>query len=102
MNLTLTEVLIHVTAELEIDAADILVFHTPSPILELSAELGFRDKTTMKSRIPMQESYAGAYFGARARPNSRFEGGADHLFPNLSWMKKICCYFGVPLIVKGR
>ncbi len=104
MNLTLTEVLIHVTAELEIDAADILVFHTPSPILELSAELGFRNKTIMKSRIPMQESYAGRIILERELvqiPDLRED--PDHLFPK-SFLdeEEFVCYFGVPLIVKGQ
>ncbi len=104
MNLTLTEVLIHVTAELEIDAADILVFHTPSPILELSAELGFRSKTIMKSRIPMQESHAGRVILERQLvqiPDLREE--SEHLFPK-SFLdeEEFVSYLGVPLIVKGQ
>lgn len=104
MNLTLTEVLIHVTTELEIDAADILLFHTPSPLFELSAERGFRTKYLLKTQIPIEVSYAGRVILDRKLvhiPNLRDE--PDNLFPKeFLDEERFVCYFGVPLIVKGQ
>ena len=104
LKLSLSEVLFHVTTELEIDAADILVLNPHFPILELSAERGFRTKTIMNTQIPINDSYAGHVILERQLvhiPNLSDE--PDNLFPK-SFLagEEYVCYFGVPLIVKGQ
>ena len=104
VNLTLSEVLIHVTTELEIDAADIIVFRGPSPILELTAARGFRNESILKTRIPLEDSYAGRVILERKLvyiPNLKAE--PENLFPKpFLAEEEFVCYFGVPLIVKGQ
>ena len=103
LKLSLSEILRHVTIELDVDAADILILNTNTQMLEFGAERGFRDKAIRKTCVRLGESYAGRValdrqliqiYNLRAEPENLFLNSilkGDNFF----------CYFAVPLIVKG-
>jgi len=104
MNLSLSEVLVHVTTELEIDAADILVLHPHSSTLKLSAARGFSNQSILNNQIPMDDSYAGRVILERQivhLPNLMDE--PESFFPRAFLAEEeFVSYIGVPLIVKGQ
>jgi PAS domain S-box-containing protein len=104
INLCLSEILTHVTIELGIDAADILVLNSISQILEFGAERGFRTKTIGKSQVRMGDSYAGRAAMERQLvqiPNLQDEPDNPFLTTHLKG-EDFVCYYGVPLMVKGQ
>jgi PAS domain S-box-containing protein/putative nucleotidyltransferase with HDIG domain len=104
LKLSLSEILNHVTIELGIDAADILILNSGLQILEFSAERGFRTKAIRKRQVRLGEGYAGR--AAREHklvqvPNIQDE--PDSLFlTTLLAGEDFVCYYGVPLIIKGQ
>jgi len=104
LGLGLSEILTHVTMELGIDAADILILNSTSQMLEYGAERGFRGKAVRKRQVRLGESYAGRVALDRCLvqiPNLRDE--PENLFPaTLFTDEDFFCYFGVPLIIKGE
>jgi PAS domain S-box-containing protein len=104
LNLVLSEILTHVTIELGVDAADILMLNPNSKILEYSAEHGFRTNTIKKAQVRLGESYAGRAAMERQLvqiPNLRDE--PHNLFlTTLLKDEDFVCYYGVPLIFKGK
>ncbi len=104
LKLSLSEILTHVTIELGIDAADILILNSNSQMLEFGAERGFRTKAVRKTQVHLGESYAGRAALERQLvqiPNLRDE--TDNLFSTtLLTGEGFVCYYGVPLIVKGQ
>ena len=59
LNLSLSEILVHLTKELCVDAADILIFNPNSQRLEFGAEWGFHTQAARKADLRLGESYAG-------------------------------------------
>lgn len=104
LNLSLSEILIHVTKELGVDAADIWIFNSSSQMLEFGAEYGFRTKVVGKAQIRLGDSYAGRAALERQLvqiPNLKDE--TDNLFPTTHLKEEdFVCYYGVPLITKGQ
>ncbi len=104
LKLSLSEILVHVTKELGIDAADILIFNSNSQMLEFGAEYGFRTKVVGKAQIRLGESYAGRAALERQLiqiPNLKDE--TENLFQtNTLKEEDFVCYYGVPLITKGQ
>jgi PAS domain S-box-containing protein/putative nucleotidyltransferase with HDIG domain len=104
LKLSLSEILIHVTKELDVDAADILIFNSNSQMLEFGAECGFRTKVVKKAQVRLGESYAGRAALERQLvqiPNLSNE--ADNLFlKTILKEEDFSCYYGVPLITKGQ
>lgn len=104
LELSLKEILMHVTAELGIDAADILILNNSLQILEYCADQGFRHPVILNNKVHLGESYAGRAAQERhivAIPNLSDE--SDHIFLNaLMASENFVCYYGVPLIVKGQ
>ena len=105
IKLCLSEILTHVTKELGIDAADILIINSGLQILEFGAERGFRNQAVIrKTRVRLGESYAGRVALERQLvhvPNLRDE--PDPLFLTTHFTGEgFVCYFGVPLIAKGQ
>jgi PAS domain S-box-containing protein len=102
--LTLSEILVHVTTELGLDAADIWVLDSTSKMLRFYAEHGFRTKAARKEQIPLDESYAGRAALERHLvhiSNLRDEPEGDPLAAR--WKgEEFVCYYGVPLIFKGQ
>ena len=104
LKLGLSEILIHVTKELGIDAADILIINPDSKMLEFGAERGFRTQAIRKARVRLGESFAGRVALERQLVQiSNIRDEPDNLF--LSTLLKVedfVCYYGVPLIIKGQ
>jgi PAS domain S-box-containing protein len=104
INLCLTEILTHVTIELGIDAADILILNPISQMLEFGDQRGFRTKAIAKSQVRMGDSYAGRAAIDRRLvqiPNLSVEPGNPFLVTHLKG-ESFVCYYGVPLMIKGQ
>lgn len=104
LKLSLSEILMHVTAELEIDAADILILNPISQVLEYGAERGFRNKAIRNAQIRLGESYAGrAALGRKMIQIPNLKDEPDTLFrESFLTGDDFICYYGVPLITKGQ
>ena len=104
LNLSLSEILNHVTKELGVDAADILILDPNSLMLDFGAELGFRTKTIRKAQVRLGESYAGRAALEHQLiqiPNLKDETDKAFLATHLAG-EDFVCYYGVPLIAKGQ
>ena len=60
LNFTLNRVLEEVTAQLRVDAADILQYNERENVLQYAASLGFRSNALRYTRLQLGEGYAGA------------------------------------------
>ena len=104
LKLSLAEILSHVAIELGVDAADILILNSKSQILEFAAMHGFRSEDTGTAPLRPDESLAGRVIQKRQLiqiPNLKED--PDELFLQaLLKGQDFVCYFGVPLISKGR
>ena len=104
LKLSLSEILTHVTMELGVDAADILILNQNSQMLEYGGEHGFRTKTVRTEQVRLDESYAGRVALERQLvqiPNLRDETGKLFL-TTLMEDEDFVCYYGIPLINKGQ
>lgn len=104
LNVSLSEILGHVTKELGIDAADILIFNSDAQILEYGAERGFRTNAVRKAQVRLGESFAGRAAQERQLvqiPNLRDEPD-NLLLTTLLSGEDFVCYYGIPLITKGQ
>jgi putative nucleotidyltransferase with HDIG domain len=102
--LTLSEVLLHVTKELRVDAADILLLDTIMNVLEFAADRGFRSAAVKKTQFLLGDSYAGRAALERRLihiPDLRIEKDT-RLLSEITTADDFVCYFGVPLINKGH
>jgi PAS domain S-box-containing protein/putative nucleotidyltransferase with HDIG domain len=100
IKLSLSEILAHVTAELEMDAAAVLLFNPHTQMLEYAAWRGFHTKAMRKAQMRLGESYAGRVALERQLiqiPNLKYEP-----VPTLLSGEGFVCYFGLPLIAKGQ
>jgi len=104
LNLSLTEILTHVTKELGIDAADILILNPGLQMLEFGAGDGFRTNAIRKRQVRLGESHAGRAALERQLvqiPNLKEE--PDNSFINTFLTgADFVCYYGMPLIAKGQ
>jgi PAS domain S-box-containing protein/putative nucleotidyltransferase with HDIG domain len=104
LTLSLTTLLTHVIVQLDVDAADILMFNPVSQVLEYVAGRGFHTKNIEQTRQPLGAGYAG---------EAALERRIVHI-PDLgkehdSYLRKIllagegfASYHCVPLIAKGK
>lgn len=104
LKLSLAEILTHVTVELGVDAADILILNSNSQILEFGVERGFHTKNVKKAQVRLGESYAG-----RAALERQLVQIPDlTVVQNNAFLRtfltgeNFVCYYGVPLIAKGQ
>jgi len=104
LELSLSEILAHVAKELNIDAADILIFNSNSQILEFGAGYGFRTKAVRKAQVRLSKSYAGrAVLQRQLVKIQNLKDKSDNLFlTDFLLGEDFVCYFGVPLITKGQ
>jgi PAS domain S-box-containing protein/putative nucleotidyltransferase with HDIG domain len=104
LKLTLSEILTHVTAELKVDAADILILDTSSQTLEFGAEHGFRTNIIRTAQVRLGEGYAGRVAMERklVQVKARDEDAGNLFLNNILQDEDFSCYFGVPLITKGQ
>ena len=104
LNLSLTTLLTHVIVQLEVDAADVLMFNSTSRTLEYVAGRGFHGKAIKHAHQPLGKGYAGRAAQERsivhipdlAKERDRFLRGS------LLAGEKFVSYYGVPLIAKGE
>ncbi len=102
--LSLSEILAHVTTELGMDAADILILNSNSQKLEFCAEHGFRTNPVKKVQIRLGESYAGrAALERHLVQVSNLAVEPNNAMFTTHWKsEEFVCYYGVPLISKGQ
>jgi putative nucleotidyltransferase with HDIG domain len=104
LNLSLTTLLTHVIIQLNVDAADVLLFNPTSLSLEYIAGRGFNTKAIEQACQPLGEGYAGRVAQERtvvhipdlAREHDGF------LRRILLAGENFVSYHGVPLIAKGQ
>lgn len=103
LRLSLSKILDHVTTELGIDAADILVLNSSSQILEFGAGRGFRTKAAEKAEVRLGESRAGrAALDHIVEISSLKDQPGNLLLTQRLAGEDFVRYFGVPLIAKGQ
>jgi PAS domain S-box-containing protein/putative nucleotidyltransferase with HDIG domain len=104
LNLSLAEILTHVTKELGIDAADILLLNSNSQILEYAAGRGFRTDAVKKSQVHLGEGGAGRAALERHLVKIQDLGNEPDnvLLTTRLRGEGFVSYFCVPLIFKGK
>jgi len=104
LNLSLTTLLTHVIVQLDVDAADVLMFNPLSQNLEYVAGRGFHTKNIEKTRQPLGTGYAGTAALERCIvdiPDLSKEKDS-YLRNVLLAGENFTSYHGVPLIAKGK
>jgi PAS domain S-box-containing protein len=104
LRVTLTVVLDHVTSQLRVDAATVLLLTPHTRMLEYAAGRGFRSGTVARTRVRLGESLAG-----RAALEYSIQRIANPLgalpvsvHGHLVDDEHFCTYYAVPLIAKGE
>lgn len=100
---TLGVLLNHVIVQLNVDAADILLFDSNSLILETIAERGFRGKSIRRTQPRLDKGYAGqAILDGRMVKIENIRGQQDDEFLTiLAAREAFVSYYAVPLMAKG-
>jgi putative nucleotidyltransferase with HDIG domain len=103
LRLALSVILSQVTAQLVVDAADILLLNSEN-ILEFATGIGFRTEALQKTRLPMGQGYAGAVAATRQLVSvpDLLHGKTGFLTSPKFLEEGFRCYYGVPLVAKGR
>ena len=97
-------VLVQVIAELQVDAADILLLNSDTQVLEYLTGTGFRTQIHESVRVPVGRSLAGRV--AKERHLLKLEDLTD--YPGDSFVSELLAkegfisYFGVPLIIRRK
>jgi PAS domain S-box-containing protein/putative nucleotidyltransferase with HDIG domain len=104
LNLSLATLLTHVIVQLEVDAADVLLFDPMSRTLEYVAGRGFHNKAVKHSRQPLGEGYAGRAALERSIVHIPDLTKGHDGFPHRTLLagEGFASYHGVPLIAKGQ
>ncbi|RPI31533.1 MAG: GAF domain-containing protein [Chloroflexota bacterium] len=103
LRVTLDVLLDQVITQLHVDAADILLLRPHSQILEYAASRGFLSTAITRSRLHLNEGYAGR--AARERQTLAIPdltNTNDFLKIAAIAGEKFIAYYGVPLIAKGQ
>jgi len=104
LHITLNTLLSEVSTQLQVDAAEILLLDPDGQMLEYAAGRGFRTRANESARVPIGESYAGR--AAKERRLVRAENLKDQphgpLLTTILAEEDFVCYYGVPLITKGK
>jgi len=102
MRLTLNIILTHALPQLGVDAADVLLLHSGSNLLEIAASRGLR--TRLLESVTVSESFAGrAVMEHRTITVSDIETAGQHSQFGKLWKEEdFSAYWCVPLIVKGE
>ncbi len=104
LSLTLSVFLGQVTAQLGVDAANVLLLNPRTQILEYTAGRGFRTNVLQHTYLRMGEGYAGlAALERRVINIPNLQGRkTDFLRSPTFFHESFQSYFGVPLIAKGQ
>jgi PAS domain S-box-containing protein/putative nucleotidyltransferase with HDIG domain len=104
LDLSLATLLTHVMVQLQVDAADVLLYHPATRALDYVAGRGFRTRTIEDAPRPLAKGYAG-----RAAQERRIvqipdlSKGEDSLVGGLDLAgEEFVSYCEVPLIAKGK
>ncbi len=102
MRLTLNILLTHTLPQLGVDAADVLLLHPGSNLLEVASSRGFR--TRLLESVTVSESFAGrAVMEHQTVTVSDIETARQNLQFERLWKEEgFSAYWCVPLIVKGE
>jgi PAS domain S-box-containing protein len=104
LNITLDVLISQAISQLQVDAADILLLEADGQTLTYTAGKGFRTQAIETARLHMADSQAGR--AARERELVHIESlkhkPDDRLFTPLGAGEGFVCYFGLPLLVKGK
>jgi HD-GYP domain-containing protein (c-di-GMP phosphodiesterase class II) len=101
---TLSLILNHVRAQLNIDAAAILLFDSHTQLLEFAAGAGFKTSALQHTRLRVGEEYAGRAVLERKVfhiPNLKSHQSAFLRSPFLV-QENFIAYYALPLIAKGQ
>ncbi len=103
LNLALSVILSQVTAQLVVDAADILLLN-PQNLLEFAAGLGFRTDALLHTKLPIGESFAGmAALSQKPISVTDLQRGKTGFLRSPKFAEEgFHSYYGLPLIAKGR
>lgn len=103
LHLALSVVLSQVTAQLVVDAADILLINQQNT-LEFAAGVGFRTDSLVHTRLQIGEGYAGmAALQQNTIHVADLKRGKTGFLNSPKFQDEgFCCYYGVPLVAKGR
>lgn len=104
LRVTLDVILDHITAQLGVDAADVLLFDSSVGRLEFGACRGFRTDALRHTNLPLGRSFAGTAAQERRMVTiaNLWEGrGALSASPLLS-LEGFVAYAGIPLVAKGQ
>jgi len=104
MRITLGIVLDQVTAQLRVDAADVLLLNPHLQTLEYAAGRGFRGRAVERTRLRMGEGQAGrAALERRMIQHPDFAAsGAAFAQAELLAAENVAAYFAMPLLAKGQ
>jgi PAS domain S-box-containing protein/putative nucleotidyltransferase with HDIG domain len=104
LRLSLGVLLTNVLKQLAVDAADVLIFHPGSQMLEFAAGRGFRNKISERTKLRMGESHAGRVAAERRMVHvSNLKDSREELFSNGTLAGEgLVGYYGIPLIAKGN
>jgi HD domain/GAF domain len=104
LNLTLSILLSHLTAGLNVDAAAILLFNRESRFLEFMTGVGFRTEELQNTHLRLGEGHAG--LAALQRKTIHISNlqhrKTDALRSPAFYKESFISYFGLPLIAKGQ
>ncbi len=104
LRVTLNIVLSETLEQLQVDAADILLFHPDSQTLEYNAGRGFNINQIETTRVHIGNNHARRVVTERRliHIENLNEQSVDRLFAQLLAEERFVSYFGVPLITKGK
>ncbi|HEX8228496.1 MAG TPA: PAS domain S-box protein [Chloroflexia bacterium] len=103
LRITLSIILDQVTAQLKVDAADVLLLNSASQMLEYGAGRGFRTGGITRSQLRLGEGYAGkAALQRHVFRIDRLSDTSDLLRAPLIAGEDFVSYFAVPLLAKGQ
>lgn len=103
LRITLSIILDQVTAQLKVDAADVLLLNGASQMLEYGAGRGFRTGGITQSQLRLGEGYAGkAALQRHVFRIDRLSDTSDLLRAPLIAGEDFVSYFAVPLLAKGQ
>lgn len=103
LRLTLKVILDQVTAQLKVDAADILLLEEPDNMLALAASTGFLATAVPDYRLPVDESLPGrAVTGRRIETVTALSAFSQFRRRSLFAREGFKAYGAVPLITRGK
>ena len=108
LRVTLSVLLEHVTAQLGVHAADVLLFNANTQTLDYSAGIGFRSAAVEELHVHLGEGYAGQAALQRRTfhiPDKISDAGQVQPGESFSYLwaeEGFVAYYGTPLIAKGQ